>query len=208
MAGMRFSVVITLIDLVLTGAEYEDRVGWATHDTPAVAVLGFLAALIELAVPLDLVLAISGSVWAVTVVATVVAFLAWLGQAARNTDRGNGRPRRPAGRVSAGRFVAVADVVLPYRVLREVNAASAEPQAPVGRWWAALLVTVPLVAAGAVWRVAIVGGHIDGEQMRDSRVLAYLLWAAGAAALWYTATLGRKVVRRITEAQAARAQVS
>lgn len=205
---MRASVAITLIDLILVGSEYENRVEWATHDTPPVAMLGFLAALIELVMPLDVVLVVSGSAWILTVSVTAVAFLAWLVQATRNADRWNGRPHRSAGRVVGGWLVPVANLVIPYRVVREVNAASGGGSgplaAPVGRWWAALLLTVPLVAAGALWRTAIVGNEIGGEQMRDTCVFAYLLWAAGAGAVCYTAMLGSKVVRRITEAQAAR----
>ena len=208
MAGMRACAVITVIDLLLVGAKYEDRVGWVTHDTPAVAVFGFLAALIELAVPLNTVLMLTGSLWALTVLGTAAAFVGWLTQAARNADRLNGRPRRAHGWAIGGWLVPVANVVIPYRVVQGVNAASVagsgtEP-APVGRWWAALLVTVPIVAAGAIWRAAVVGYEIGGQQMRDTRVFAYLLWAVGAGAVFYTAALGRKVVRRITDAQANR----
>lgn len=139
------------------------------------AVLGFLAALVEQAVPLDTVLVVTGSLWALTVLGTAVA---------------------------------LANVVIPHRVARGVNAASVAGSgtqpAPIGRWWAALLVTVPLVTAGAIWRATVVGYDIGGQQMRDTRVFAYLLWAVGAAAVLYTAALGRKVVRRITDAQANR----
>ncbi|MDI6103354.1 DUF4328 domain-containing protein [Actinoplanes sp. NEAU-A12] len=212
MAGMRACAVITVIDLLLVGAKYEDRVGWVTHDAPAVAVLGFLAALIELAAPLNTVLVATGILWALTALATAVAFLVWLVRAARNADRLNGRPRRAHGWAIGGWLIPVANLVIPYRVVQGVNAASAagpgpEP-APVGRWWAALLVTFPLVVAGAVCREGVVGYEIGGQQLRDTRVLAYLLWAVAAAAVWYSAALGRKVVRRITEAQATRTHQS
>jgi len=205
---MRACVVVTVIDVVLVGAEYEDQVVLATHDTPAVAVLAFLAVLVELVAPMDTVLLVTGYAWAVTVLATAVAFVGWLGQAGRTADRLNGRPRRAHGRSIGGWLVPVADVVLPYRVVQGVNeasgAGSGSQPAPVRRWWAALLVTVLLGVTGAFWRVAVVDDEISGERMRETRVFAYLLWAAGVAAVWRSAVLGRQVVRRITETQANR----
>jgi hypothetical protein len=196
-AGMRVCVVVTMVDVLLLGAKYEDRVSWYTHDTD-VPVLGFLAALIELVVRLDTVLLVTGCVWVLAVSGTAVAFVGWLVQAARNADRLDGRPRR---------LSSVADVVIPYRAVRAVNEASVAGSgpAPVGRWWAALLVTVPLVVSGALWRLMVLGQQIDGQQMRDTRVFAFLLWSAAAAAVWYSSRLGVRVVRHITEAQAGRA---
>ncbi|MEV4481692.1 DUF4328 domain-containing protein [Micromonospora coxensis] len=201
MAGMRACAVLTLIDLTLVGAAYEDSIVVVTHGSPAVPVLAFLAALIELAVPLETVLMTTGLLWMLTVTATAAAFLAWLVRATRNAE---GRDGRPSGRL--------ADVVLPYRALRDLNAASdTRPDseaAPIGRWWTALLVSVPLVVAGAAWRILVVGDEIGIARMRDTHVYAYLLWTAGTASVWYTASLGRKVVRRVTEAQAARVRAS
>lgn len=188
-AGMRVCVVVTMIDVLLLGAKYEDRVSSYTHDTD-VPVLGFLAALIELVVRLDTVLLVTGCVWVLAVSGTAVAFVGWLVQAARHADRPDGRPRR---------VISVADVVIPHRVVRAVNEASVAGSrsrpAPVGRWWAAVLVTVPLVVCGAFWRLMVLGQQIDSQRMRDTRVFAFLLWSAAAAAVWYSSRLGVQMIR-------------
>ncbi|WP_203713138.1 hypothetical protein [Asanoa siamensis] len=148
---MRACAVLTLVDLLMVGAKYEDRVMVVTHSTPDIPPLGFLAVLVELATPLDTVLAITGSSWILAAATTAVAFLVWRRRTAKTTDL------RP--------------------------------------WWTALLLTTPLVAAAVVWRQAVVAYEIGGQQMRDTRPYAYLLWATAAAAVLYTTARGRKIAK-------------
>ncbi|MEV6597268.1 hypothetical protein AB0M36_10440 [Actinoplanes sp. NPDC051346] len=199
-AGMRACIVVTVIDVLLVGAKYEDRVSVVTHDSDVV-VLGFLAALVELAVPMDTVLLVSGGAWALTVLMTAVALIRWLIRAERHADRLSGGSRRAPSWSVGSQLVLVADVLVPFRVMRTWNEAAS---APVGRWRVALLVTIPLVAAGVFWRAAIVGYEFGGQQMRDTRVFAFLLGAASVAAVWYTAALGIRIVRHVTEIQSNR----
>jgi hypothetical protein len=189
-AGTHAVVVVTVVEFLLVGAKYEDRVGWATHDTPALAVLNFLAAVVEVFLPLTTLLLVTGTVWVVTVLAAAVAFVRWLRRAARDAGLAHGW----------------ASLVNPYRMVRDVHAESvtgAAP-APVGRWWAALLATAPLVVAAIVLRAAVVHQEIGGEQLRDARVLTYPLGILTVAGVWYTAVLSRRVVRRITHPRAHR----
>jgi hypothetical protein len=73
--------------------------------------------------------------------------------------------------------------------------------APVGRWWAWVIVMVLLNPLVALYNALTSNGAMLKGDAVDTRLVAYPLWTAGTVAILVTAVLGVQVVLRITEAQ-------
>jgi hypothetical protein len=132
-------------------------------------------------------------------------FIVWLHQARRDAGRLGGEPEWAPGWVVGGWFIPVANLVIPYLVVRDVWRAGGPlaPRAPVSRWWASVLVTVLLNGLIRLYGVATSDGGVSAKTALDMRVVAYPLWAAGAVMAVLTAYLAVRVIRRITEAPTA-----
>jgi hypothetical protein len=156
-----------------------------------------------------MVITVAARLWMLGLLVAGIAFITWLVQARRNAGRVGGALAWAPGWAVGGWFIPVANLVIPYRVVRDVRQASGPDPlgqatamaAPVGRWWAGVIVTVLLNRLVALYSVLTsYGGMFKGEAL-DTRPVAYPLWTAGTVALVVTAVLGARVVLRITEAQ-------
>jgi hypothetical protein len=201
--------VIDVLNTVIAVGHYEDRITRVTHGEVDVLPAWLVYTLFDHFMPYGMVTTVAARLWVLGLLVAGIAFITWLVQARRNAGRLGGAPAWAAGWAVGGWFIPVANLVIPYRVVRDVRRASGPDPvgqataiaAPVGRWWAGVIVMVLLNRLVALYSAfTSYGGMFKGEAL-DKRLVAYPLWTAGTAALVVTAVLGAQVVQRITEAQ-------
>ncbi len=193
------SAAVSVLDTVVAIGNYEGRIVAVTHGSPDVLVAYVVHELLALLAPADTVIGVLAALRLLTLVGTAAAFVTWLVLARRNAVRLGGAPRWAPAWAVGGWFVPVANLVIPYLVVRDVWRASdpsdepavTVPEAPVRRWWTALISTVFLHGVAAVYLT----------ERLAARPVTYPLWCAGTAALVATAVLTGRVVLRTTGAQ-------
>lgn len=182
---------------------YEERITVVTHggaDVPP-AWLAYLM-LDDLLLRRTEPTSVVGWWWALCLLVAVAAVIAWLYQARREAERLGGTPGWAPWWVVGGWFVPVANLVVPYLVVRDVwRASRAGPAGPVGRWWASVLVTLLLQSAIWWYGGATAASGVLERTALDTRTVAYSLWTLGTVAVVVTAVLTGRVVRRVTMAQ-------
>jgi len=214
-AGLVACAVINVLNTLIAVADYEDKIIVVTHGEPDV--VGLLEVL-DLLAPLDVLTMVGARLWMLGLFVTVVAFITWLFQARRNAGRLRGGPKWAPGWAIGGWFIPVANLVIPYKVVQDVQKASSpyvpgQPPvtvrtAPVGLWWAGWIVTVVLNRVIAAHHAVALGDEIYVDERLAARPVTYLLLSAGTVALVATAVLGVLVVLRITAAQQQTAQAA
>lgn len=196
-------VVIDLIRTTLAVGHYEHRITGMTHGHADVWFAWMAYGLLDFLLPLGMATAVADRMWILGTLVAAAAFGRWLYQARRNAGRSGGSLKWAPGWAVGGWFIPVANLMIPYLVLRDVRRASAPASrsAPVGWWWTSVLVTVLLNRL--IWLLGVVtsdGGSFHGTAL-DTRTMAYPLWAAGTVMIVVTAFLSARVMRRISEAQ-------
>ncbi|MFK3983333.1 DUF4328 domain-containing protein [Micromonospora sp. NPDC050397] len=181
---------------------YEDRIVTVTHDSAYVLPAWLVYALL----PRDFATGGIDVVWAFATLLLLSAFVTWLHQARRHAERlGAGLEWSPRWAIG-GWFVPVANLTIPYLVVRALKRTGEPrprwvPVVPLASWWAGVLTTVGLNIL--IWLHGTATSR-DGSYhgtLLDTRALAYSLWVTAAVAAVVTAVLTMRVVRRLTEAQ-------
>jgi hypothetical protein len=200
--------VIDMLNTVIAVGHYENRITVVSHGEADVLPAWLVYALFNRLMPFGMVTTVAARLWMIGLLVAGIAFITWLVLARRNAGLLGGAPAWASSWAVGGWFIPVANLVIPYRVVRDVRQASGlDPlgqatamAAPVGRWWAGVIVTALLNRLVALYSVLTsYGGMFKGEAL-DTRLVAYPLWTAGTVALVVTAILGARVVLRITEA--------
>jgi hypothetical protein len=195
--------VIDVLRTTFAVGYYEHRITVVTHGDVDVLPAWMAYELFNHLMPLGMATTVADRSWVLGSLVAAAAFITWLYQARRNAGRLGGAMTWAPGWAVGGWFIPVARLVIPYLVVRDVRRASGPtPQlAPVGWWWASVLVT--LLFNRLIWLYHVVtsdGGTFE-ETALDTRTVAYPLWTAGTVMIVLTAFLSARVMRRITEAQ-------
>jgi hypothetical protein len=196
-------VVIDVIRTTLAVGHYEHRISVVTHGDVDVWPAWMAYELLDYLLPLGMATTVADRSWILGSLVAAAAFVTWLYRARRNAGRLGGSLEWAPGWTVGGWFIPVGGLVIPYLVVRDVLRASgpARRPAPVGWWWASVLVTVLLNRLIWLYDVVTSDGGMFEEAALDTRAVAYPLWTAGTMMTVVTAFLSARVVRRITEAQ-------
>ena len=194
---------IDLLRTTVAVGDYEERITVVTHGDVDVPPAWLAYYTLDGLLPRGAaVTSVVDRLWILGLLVAVAAFIAWLYRARREAERLGGAPVWAPWWAVGGWLVPVANLVLPYLVVRDVRRASGPgPHAPVGRWWASALVTL-LIHLVIWWYDGVTADFGTFERTAlDTRTVAYPLWTLGTVAVVVTAVLGGRVVRRVTVAQ-------
>lgn len=141
-------------------------------------------------------------VWLLSLLTAAAAVTAWLYHAHGHAERLGGALAWARGWTVGGWLLPGANLVIPYLVARDVRRATGDgPPAPVGWWWASVLVTLLVHLLGWWYGMATASGASLARTALDTRTVAYPLWTTGTVAVVVTVFFTVRVVRRITAAQ-------
>ncbi|MFF4881183.1 DUF4328 domain-containing protein [Micromonospora sp. NPDC000668] len=202
-AALILWAVLDVLRTVLAVGHYENRIEVVTHGNVDVLPAWLAYVIVSELMPRDAVTVAADRLWMLGALVAAAAFVAWLHQARRTAGRLGGALTWAPGWVVGGWFVPVANLMIPYLVVRDVRRASgpAARLAPVGRWWVSVLGTVFLYLLSRLYAVVTSHGGRLHETALDTRTAAYPLWTAGTVMVVVTAVLSIRVARRISEAQ-------
>lgn len=195
--------VLDVFRTVVAVGHYEERILVVTHGSPDLLPPWLVYVILDELLPRGVaVTTVVDRSWLVVSLVAAAAFVTWLHRARREAGRlGGALAWGPAWAVG-GWLVPVANLVIPYLVVRDVQRASGPPRPDLaGRWWASVLAVVLLVLLAQWYGVLTSHGSALHRTPLDTRTVAYPLWAAGAVMTVIAAVLSARVVRRITRAQ-------
>ena len=195
--------VLDMLRTTLAVGCYEHRITAVTHGDVDVLPASMAYDLLNSLMPSGMATTVADRSWILGSLVAAAALITWLYQARRGAGRlGGGTLAWAPGWAVGGWFVPMAGLVIPYLVVRDVRRAGGPtPQpAPVGWWWASVLVTMLLNRLIWLYQVVTSDGSTFAETAVDTRTVAYPLWTAGTVMTVVTAFLSARVVRRITEA--------
>lgn len=207
-AALVAAAVLDVLHTVIATGHYEYRITTVSHGEPDLGIAWWLYAFLDHVLPRGMTTVLAARLWTLGLLVAGAAFVTWLVRARRDAGRLGAPATLAPAWALAGWFIPVANLVIPYRVARDVQRASgADPAsqamasaAPVGRWWAGVIATLllnGLIALHAA--LTSPGGILRGEAL-DTRLVAYPLWTFQTAAMVATTVFGAQVVLRITEA--------
>jgi hypothetical protein len=195
--------VIDVIDASLAVGHYEHRITVATHGDADVWPAWLVYEVLDSVLPHGMAITTADRSRILGSLVAAAAFVAWLYRARRNATRLGGSLKWAPGWAVGAWLIPVGNLVIPYLVVQDLRRAGgpARQPAPVGWWWASVLVAVLLNGLVRLYDVATTGDGVFKETALDTRAVAYPLWTAGTVAVVVTALLSVCVVRRITEEQ-------
>jgi hypothetical protein len=194
---------VGVLRAILAVGHYEERINVVTHGNVDVLPAWLVYMHLDALMPRGWETTVVDMLWALGSLVAVVAVAAWLYRSARHAVRLGGVLAWSRGWAVGGWFVPVANLVIPYLVVRDVRRGSgpAPRPAPVGWWWVSVLATVLLSGLTRLYHLLVsAGGTLHGTAL-DTRTVAYPLWTVAAAIAVAAAFLSVRVVSRITEAQ-------
>ncbi|MEU8003985.1 DUF4328 domain-containing protein [Catellatospora sp. NPDC049111] len=198
------SAIAGVLRAILAMGHYEHRIDVVAHGNTDPVLPALMAyELLDRVLPRGMASTAGERLSLLASLLAAAAFVVWLHQARRAAGRLGGALEWAPGWAVGGWFIPVANLFIPYRVVRDVWRAGGPlaPRAPVRRWWASVLITVLLNGLIRLYGVATSDGGVLEQTALDMRIVAYPLWTAGAVATVVTAYLTVRVMRRITEAQ-------
>lgn len=210
----QFATRLTVVALLLWAAVdvlrttvavgyYEERIVTVTHDNVGMLPAWLAYRLFETLLPQRAASTYTNVAWILATLLVLSAFVTWLHQARRHARRLGGALEWSPGWTVGGWLVPVANLVIPYLVVRDVRRVS-EPTprlVSTGSWWAGVLATV--VLNNLIWLHGAATSR-DGWShgtLLDTRGVAYPLWTAGSVATVLAVILTMRLVRRIDQAQ-------
>ncbi|WP_144122930.1 DUF4328 domain-containing protein [Catellatospora sichuanensis] len=203
-AALLVWAVLDVLRTIVAVGHYEHRIEVVVHgNTDPVLPALMVYELLDHLLPRGMTTTVADRSWIVGLLVAAAAFIIWLHRARRNAERLGGAPVWAPGWAVGGWFVPAANLVIPYLVVRDVQRAGghgAHP-APVGRWWASVLLAVLLDGLIRLYGVVTSDGGVFEKTALDMRIVAYPLWTAGTVTVVVAAFLAARVVRRITQAQ-------
>lgn len=171
-AALSVWAVIDVFGTVIAVGHYEDRITMVTHGEVDVLPAWLVYTTFDHFMPYGMVTMVAARLWMLGLLVAGIAVSTWLVQARRNAGRLGGAP-----------------------------AWATATAAPVGRWWASVIVMVLLNGLVALYSELTSHGGLFAREAVDTRVVAYPLWTAATVAVVSTAVLSGRVVLRITETQ-------